>query len=77
MPMTLVKWVQIATKAYQQAVKYESVSKEQREQLFHFIHDWFRMIEDENEALQNGEETPNQFTARLFKELNETSSPSS
>jgi len=69
--MPIIKWVNIATKAYQQAVKYEHITKKQREQLFCFIHDWFRMIEDENRAIEEGEETPNEMCERFIEKFKE------
>jgi hypothetical protein len=67
--MNKPKYISIATKAYQQACKYEHVTKEQREQLFHFIHDWFRIIEDENRCREVGEETLQELYRKSMNQL--------
>ncbi len=68
--MPVDNYINIATKAYQQAVKYEHVSREMRQELFHFIHDWFRQVVDENRAKEIGDETPNEMfnkSMEIFK----------
>lgn len=69
--MKTPRYVSIATKAYQQACKYNiHIPKEYREKLFYFIHDWWLMIEDNHTALENGEETPDDMFKRFMNSLN-------
>lgn len=68
--MPIVKYVNIATKAYQQACKYGRVTKRAREELFIFIHDWYATVEAENDALENGEETPHEMFQKFMDKLN-------
>lgn len=67
--MPVIEYVNIATKAYQQAVKYESISKSQRDELFYFIHDWFRQVQDENRAKEESLESPEQFFKNSMGQL--------
>jgi hypothetical protein len=46
------------------------VSKEQREQLFHFVHDWFQQVCDENQAIENMDKTPSDVLCDEMEKLN-------